>query len=76
MAAGPDGIPQLDVNSLMQYGYMELRLIIEWARKVPGNRKLASQISYIIFQSYTKLLKAQSLYHFYFGNYIFDAVCT
>ena len=28
---------KLDINNLMQYGYMELRLIIEWARKVPGN---------------------------------------
>ena len=27
----------VDINDLMQYGYMELRLIIEWARKVPGN---------------------------------------
>ena len=26
----------MDINSLMQYGYMELRLMIEWARKVPG----------------------------------------
>ena len=28
---------KLGVNELMQHGYMELRLIIEWARKVPGN---------------------------------------
>ena len=28
----------VDINDLMQYGYMELRLIIEWARKVPGNQ--------------------------------------
>ena len=27
---------QIGVNELMQCGYMELRLIIEWARKVPG----------------------------------------
>ncbi len=26
----------MDINDLMQYGYMELRMIIEWARKVPG----------------------------------------
>lgn len=26
----------LDVNGLMNFGYVELRLIIEWSRKVPG----------------------------------------
>ena len=26
----------LEVNNLMHFGYMELRLIIEWARRVPG----------------------------------------
>ena len=26
----------MTVNDLMQYGYVELKLIIEWARKVPG----------------------------------------
>ncbi|ELT92951.1 hypothetical protein CAPTEDRAFT_224945 [Capitella teleta] len=42
--ARPDLTPNLDqaeenkfdINNLMQFGYMELRLIIEWARKVPG----------------------------------------
>lgn len=32
----PDDLSQMDINDLMQYGYVELRLIIEWARKVPG----------------------------------------
>ena len=36
-AENPDHI---DINTLMQYGYMELRLIIEWARKVPGHATL------------------------------------
>jgi len=26
----------LDVNGLMNFGYVELRLIIDWSRKVPG----------------------------------------
>jgi len=26
----------LDVNGMMNFGYVELRLIIEWSRKVPG----------------------------------------
>ena len=26
----------VDINDLMQYSSMELRLMIEWARKVPG----------------------------------------
>ncbi|CAH1796409.1 unnamed protein product [Owenia fusiformis] len=45
VAAKPDTVPlteettdvnQLTVNELMQYGYMELRFIIQWAKKVPG----------------------------------------
>ena len=26
----------MTIEDLMQYGYVELRYIIEWARKVPG----------------------------------------
>ncbi len=26
----------MTIEDLMQYGYIELRYIIEWARKVPG----------------------------------------
>ncbi|KAK2170012.1 hypothetical protein LSH36_5g17030 [Paralvinella palmiformis] len=29
-------VDTMNINDLMQYGYMELRMIIEWARKVPG----------------------------------------
>jgi len=49
ISAAPDVIPQQDeskfrslsadnmtVNGLMEFGYTELRLVIEWARKVPG----------------------------------------
>ena len=31
---------KMDINDLMQYGYLELRYIIDWARKVPGRLKL------------------------------------
>ncbi|KAK3588810.1 hypothetical protein CHS0354_028457 [Potamilus streckersoni] len=34
----PDEIRTLGINELMQFGYMELRLIIDWAKKVPGFR--------------------------------------
>ena len=27
---------RLSINDLMEFGYLELRFIIEWARKVPG----------------------------------------
>lgn len=27
---------KLDVDGLMMFGYMELRMIIEWAKQVPG----------------------------------------
>ncbi|KAL3886711.1 hypothetical protein ACJMK2_026690 [Sinanodonta woodiana] len=33
-----DLIQSLGINELMQFGYMELRLIIDWAKKVPGFR--------------------------------------
>lgn len=32
----PEKNDGLSVNELMQYGYLELRYIIEWAKKVPG----------------------------------------
>jgi len=38
---------KVSINHLMQYGYMELRLIIEWARKVSGNEY---QILWAIFE--------------------------
>lgn len=31
-----DAGEEMDINDLMQYGYLELRYIIDWARKVPG----------------------------------------
>jgi len=41
----------IDINDLMQYGYVELRYIIEWARKVPG-------FSDLIIEDQMALLKA------------------
>ena len=32
----PDDLSTMNINDLMQYAYMEVKLIIEWARKVPG----------------------------------------
>lgn len=36
LSSGESDSLNIDINTLMQYGYMELRLIIEWARKIPG----------------------------------------
>ena len=33
-------LESIDINCVMQYGYMELRYIIEWARKVTGMARL------------------------------------
>jgi hypothetical protein len=45
--ARPDIVPEadvshreFDVNGLMNFGYVELRLIIDWSRQVPGFRSL------------------------------------
>ncbi|XP_076438530.1 retinoic acid receptor RXR-alpha-B-like [Babylonia areolata] len=48
VAAQPDRVPKADgscgslisINGLMQYGYMELKFIIQWAKKVPGFQEL------------------------------------
>lgn len=32
----PEDLSSMNINDLMQYAYMEVKLIIEWARKVPG----------------------------------------
>lgn len=32
----PEELSSMNINDLMQYAYMEVKLIIEWARKVPG----------------------------------------
>ncbi|KAL8625332.1 hypothetical protein ACOMHN_044475 [Nucella lapillus] len=48
VAAQPDRVPKsevsvgslISVNGLMQYGYMELKFIIQWAKKVPGFQEL------------------------------------
>nr|KAG5693572.1 hypothetical protein BaRGS_011697 [Batillaria attramentaria] len=49
VAARPDRIPKaehgglnaaLSVNELMQYGYVELKFIVQWAKKVPGFQDL------------------------------------
>lgn len=42
---------KVSINHLMQYGYMELRLIIEWARKVSG-------FSELLIEDQMALLKA------------------
>ncbi|KAK3779314.1 hypothetical protein RRG08_031605 [Elysia crispata] len=36
----PDKLETISVNELMQYGYLELRYIIDWAKKVPGFSEL------------------------------------
>ncbi|XP_064595637.1 retinoic acid receptor RXR-alpha-B-like isoform X2 [Liolophura sinensis] len=38
---GTISLDSLSINEFMQYGYMELRYIIEWAKKVPGFKGLA-----------------------------------
>ena len=35
----PDKMEGISVNELMQYGYLELRYIIDWAKKVPGEKQ-------------------------------------
>ncbi len=35
-AVPQDKMETISVNDLMNYGYLELRYIIEWAKKVPG----------------------------------------
>ncbi|XP_070201916.1 retinoic acid receptor RXR-alpha-B-like isoform X3 [Littorina saxatilis] len=48
VAAHPDRIPKAEgsigslvsVNELMQYGYVELKFIIQWAKRVPGFQDL------------------------------------
>ena len=37
----------MSVKGLMQLGYMELRLIIEWARKVPGRDDCFISVIYV-----------------------------
>ena len=44
----------LDVNGLMNFGYVELRLIIEWSRKVPG-RFLLSVMLFVLLLAVTKI---------------------
>lgn len=36
----PDKLESVSVNELMQYGYLELRYIIDWAKKVPSFSEL------------------------------------
>ncbi|XP_005100202.2 retinoic acid receptor RXR-alpha-B [Aplysia californica] len=36
----PDKMEKISINELMQYGYLELRYIIDWAKKVPGFSEL------------------------------------
>ena len=35
-SAPPQNLAEITIEDLMQYGYVELRYIIEWAWKVPG----------------------------------------
>jgi len=39
-AEGSEKYDNISVNELMHYGYLELRYIIEWAKKVPGFAEL------------------------------------
>ncbi|KAK6174040.1 hypothetical protein SNE40_017387 [Patella caerulea] len=58
--AQPDYFPKSDrvitgssisVNELMQYGYSELKYIIEWAKKVPGFQELSMEDQMCLLKS-------------------------
>ncbi|KAL5020303.1 hypothetical protein ScPMuIL_003195 [Solemya velum] len=62
IAADPDAIPTADghqiqhvqdlgVNEVMQYGYAELKYIIDWAKKVPGFHELCMEDQMALLKS-------------------------